>query len=416
LATLPPKLGGFGIQDPITTHRAAYLAASVVATKANIRFNAYLCSIHSYDVQKSTQLVPAWRPLDEDVEKSLILNGTAALLHDFRELFSSQDDVELSLIEIASSKSNKLQAKLTIKIHEETLKSIYSSWSTADINRLHSCSREGGIIITASPAYEDNRISLQFIFRERLLMRLGLPYYEIPTGYCHCNKNIKILVDREGYHLSAVCPKGGERQAKHNAILCVVSQMCTHAGLTNRREDSEVLKLIDIDTKERIDLVVDNFLPGISLNIDVAVCDPRQLRGTTPEPGKAAKMREQVKNKHYLERIERTGSKFHPFVLESFGRWGEEARQIFDQIIERMTFHGSTTFFNLPKSWIVHYWRSRITMALHRQACIGMHKRINALKQSYRGLSGNFVNPPFVETHDPCAAFLAIKEQVLKGS
>ena len=38
----------------------------------------------------------------------------------------------------------------------------------------------------------------------------------------------------------------------------------------------------------------------------------------------------------------------------------------------------TTQTYSLPlsKDLVTHYWRSRITMAMHRQACLGMHQRI----------------------------------------
>ena len=46
---------------------------------------------------------------------------------------------------------------------------------------------------------------------------------------------------------------------------------------------------------------------------------------------------------------------------------------------------------SLVQSVVTHYWRCKITLAMHRQACLGMHCRIHALQRHHR-FKANLLN------------------------
>jgi hypothetical protein len=79
--------------------------------------------------------------------------------------------------------------------------------------------------------------------------------------------------------------------------------LCISAKKVTKIEDCTLLKQLDELTKERMDIVCDNFKPGVPLNIDVSVTDPRQLKYTGSEypipPGRAALDRETEKCMKY---------------------------------------------------------------------------------------------------------------------
>ena len=83
----------------------------------------------------------------------------------------------------------------------------------------------------------------------------------------------------------------------------------------------ETLKQNNIDTKSRVDVICDNFLPGVPMAFDNSIADPRQTGLTVkPIPGKASKKREYSNIEKFQNDLARRGTKFGPFVLESFGR------------------------------------------------------------------------------------------------
>ena len=65
--------------------------------------------------------------------------------------------------------------------------------------------------------------------------------------------------------------------------------MCTAAGLTTRLED---IKQNNIGSKSRVDLICDNFLPGLPMAFDHS---KQPGLSAQPKPGKAANKREHSK-------------------------------------------------------------------------------------------------------------------------
>jgi hypothetical protein len=158
--------------------------------------------------------------------------------------------------------------------------------------------------------------------------------------------------------------------------------MCRAAGLTTQIEDMETLKQGNIDTKSRVDAICNNCLPGIPMAFDHSIADPRQSGlSLKPIPGKAAKKREHSKVNKFRDNFARQGTRFEPFVLESFGRWGYRTRIIFKDFISKLKENSKLHACSLDKSVLPHYWRCKITLAMHRQACLGMHTRIKVLRR-----------------------------------
>ena len=249
------------------------------------------------------------------------------------------------------------------------------------------------MIITAIPNNNEFSISTANHFRERLRMRLGLPINGCDPGPC---SRCKGVVDARGFHLLSVCPYGNERQMTHSALRNAVVDLCRHAGLPTRCEDSSLNKVIDIDTRKKTDFTCDNFLPGIPITFDAAVTDPRQLVLVKPKAGKAANAKEKFKIKKYSEDLSNAGAVFKPFVLESFGRWGPITRAIFKELISSVMQSSTVNSLSLTKDIITHYWRTRITMAMHRQASLGLHQRIQKQMKADRYTSKNARRPSYL--------------------
>ena len=194
--------------------------------------------------------------------------------------------------------------------------------------------------------------------------------------------------------------------------------MCTAAGLTTRLEDMDTLKQNNIDSKSRVDLICDNFLPGLPMAFDHSIADPRQSGlSVQPKPGKAANKRELSKKVKYQNELAKQGTKFSPFVLESYGRWGYRTRHIFKQIVLKVKENSSQHVCSLDHSVLTHYWRCKITLAMHRQACLGMHCRIHAL-QCHHKLRENLLAESNVKDRViqklPFQSNLAILDDTLK--
>jgi hypothetical protein len=92
----------------------------------------------------------------------------------------------------------------------------------------------------------------------------------------------------------------------------------------------------------------------------------RHAAGGDPKPECAAKLREQEKLRKYQNSVP-ANSVFVPLVIESFGRWGPQARGVFDVCIEKLCASKGA-----PKSVVKAFWRQRFAMTLQRYtaACV----------------------------------------------
>ena len=86
----------------------------------------------------------------------------------------------------------------------------------------------------------------------------------------------------------------------------------------------------------------------------------------------------------FRDNLARQGTRFEPFVLESYGRWGYRTRIIFKDLISKIKENSKLHACSLDKSVLTHFWRCKITLAMHRQACLGMHTRIKVLQRHHQ--------------------------------
>src|SRR3546814_19214907 len=77
-------------------------------------------------------------------------------------------------------------------------------------------------------------------------------------------------------------------------------------------------------------------------------------------PECAARGGESWKIRKY-EAVVHAHSVFVPLVVETFGRWGPRAREIFDECVEKLCASKGA-----PKSTVKAYWRQRFALVLQR--------------------------------------------------
>ena len=111
------------------------------------------------------------------------------------------------------------------------------------------------------------------------------------------------------------------------------------------------------DTNKRANIVIDNWLDGKKGIFDVSVTHPWiQAAGrAVPVPEVAATLREQEKVRKYQQHCP-VRTDFIPLVVETYGRWGPMAREVFEVC---MTKIAATK--GMPKSAVVAYWRQRFS-------------------------------------------------------
>lgn len=141
----------------------------------------------------------------------------------------------------------------------------------------------------------------------------------------------------------------------------------------------------DIPTKRRVDIVADNFEGHTKLGIDVSIIDPRSsayLSSKYPmAAGKAACDREDYKLNKYSAAFQRQFALFAAFVLESFGRFGDRTRELFDQLVLRV----HKTRSHIPLSYFKFKWSTKIGMSMHINGSAGSHSRMNEVTRRRNG-------------------------------
>ena len=223
-------------------------------------------------------------------------------------------------------------------------------------------------------------------------MRLGVRIAFLVAGACRCRppaNGAQPQVDVHGYHLLSCCNLGGDRQDRHNAVTLALTQFLQSAGLTARREDRSLLRLLQpLNNKERMDIHIPNFdSPGCSLNLDVTIADCRAHHFSNAShpaaPGAAALAAERQKIRRYRPKYDRIHHEFQPFAIEAFGRWGPSARSVFRRILSKVMHNSRSSF---PRSVSARFWKARITMALFVQSMSGLQSRMISVLQHRRVL------------------------------
>jgi hypothetical protein len=210
------------------------------------------------------------------------------------------------------------------------------------------------------------------IFRTMICHRLGADIPGITQVKCRCNtRNRSGWIDSKGIHLMAQCPRGNQRFNTHDALVLNYAQMLREAGFLTRMEPRN--EFIHIDgTGKRPDLQVYNFKGGRAC-FDVSVTHPALLRhglSTAPEAGKAAGKREQEKFSKYKDIATAAGMTFHPLVHEAHGRVGISAQRVLKTCVEKIAL-----LRRQPVASVIHYWRSRLSLALQISQARAVHER-----------------------------------------
>jgi hypothetical protein len=91
---------------------------------------------------------------------------------------------------------------------------------------------------------------------------------------------------------------------------------------------------------------------------------------SVPEAGKAASNREQQKYSKYREIARAAGKTFYPLVHEAHGRVGDAAREALKICVQKIA-----ALRRQPVASVIHYWRSRLSLALQISQARAVHGR-----------------------------------------
>jgi hypothetical protein len=355
--SLPPTMGGFGIIDPSLIHHVSFLACEAGVSE----------SISALQIARN---LPPFQPSE-----------------DARSCYDSKcvDKEHFPDLEVMYVESHKLQHRLSVELYKRRSTELRKR-GVGIAQRLDSCSEEGAILITCIPKDPTLTISDGAKMRERLCMRAGLPIPYIKCGPCLCGE-VGAYVDEHNFHLLSGCKRGGERLKNHNGVRDTLLEFFRQGGMSCRPGGREVCLAHEPGTKKSVDMTVDNYDGLIPLGVDVSVVDPRSTkfnRVRTPiAAGAAAKDREVYKIKKYQDAFVSQHVVFEPFVLESYGRFGPGTRALFDQVVDRICAVEDQHAAAYQKP----YWKARIVMALHINACHGFKERMDGVLARRGGLT-----------------------------
>ena len=197
-----------------------------------------------------------------------------------------------------------------------------------------------GMWITASPEGSTSKLPDAMVYFA-VRWRLGL---RIPTGMLAeptvCGQT---RPDPYGRHAGS-CNWGGGRQAHHNYLAACLRLILTEAGATPhageiKLSEKGVLPDGRVHSGSRLDVGAEG-LPHMQLELyDVRVSDPTQKRFVGSQAGACAKGSESEKIRKYGQACRRAGHVFYPFVMELYGRMGEQARKVLRQLAHFRATH-----------------------------------------------------------------------------
>jgi len=249
---------------------------------------------------------------------------------------NSRAAVPLLSIKDLVGKPRKLQSMFSEFSSKVCKKVLLKELPPDDVIRIHSASDEGGACIQAQPTVPDRCFS-SLEFKIYLHLRLGV---QIAREDINCASDSNLI----NLHLVNGCKKGDYCHRKHNVIMDEISKLCKAANIQVELESSFCF---NTSTKKRMDLVCK--VNNKDILIDVTTIDANNpsngfVCGADVSqsyfPGAAAAIKARSKLRKYNQVIA-SAKELVPFVIETQGRWGFPAREIFKKIYARIPLQGS---------------------------------------------------------------------------
>ena len=348
-STLPLKSGGLGVRDISQIAPVAFLAgAALAAPFVSTMRDAYL-ALHGGvdDTPFGTSLT---RCLDKAGDMGVEAGGVGGgpRLNRFWERFSPRDSKRLNLqkawtkgIDLHNARSFRglLDEVGRARINSASGK-FASKWLSAD-----------GL----TPELRMHSSNMQLAVRQLLGAPLLSPVECVcgltTTDFGHFHKCVKI-------RRTAV-------NNRHDLIKNQLAMLCRQAGCSVVVEQHGHLEIDD----PAHELKVQGKRPDLSVSrsnglalLDVSVTHPSApsyLRQAALKNGSAAVLRERAKTAEYKEYAVQARATFVPFVMESHGTWGKQARLFIDRMgTEAEAFSGQSA------SSFRSYARSVLSMTL----------------------------------------------------
>ena len=318
-ATIPLKLVGLGLRDPVVLGAAARLAA--------------LTNAESFALELGADVAYVQREKDE-------------ALRSYQRQVGSAVSPELE-------PSKELQGQLTLPIHLRRVDALVRAAEGPDKQRLsslgtpHSTTWSLATPLVKPPTATD--------FRWALRWTLGLPLREGDYACPFCGAR----ADSRGVH-AVCCQRTGDITRSHNFLRDTVRDVLVTAGYT-------VLKEQPLPKRSELrpaDLLVLGYGPR-PLAIDFTVITPVRPSAAPGPPGSLMDSAARAKCRKYKKACDDEGWDFMPFVADTFGAVRSDARSFVGTIIQRT---GEAFTPLLPHEAGQAIWSAVSGAAVHRAA------------------------------------------------
>ena len=285
------------------------------------------------------------------------------------------------LMQLNGKHCGKIQHILTKKIKDNRLSSITTRVKTSMHPALYTAfqslsTKESAAWMNVRPDSEETSLaSDQFRILGRV--RLLLPVDCLPEDrelQCPCGAPL----DPFGFHLQKCKKLSGLTIQTHDDVLRLLEAMAIDCGI---RTESEVL--INANSKERMDLITFEYAKAPT-HFDVTIVNAvtKAIQEThvgsdiVVKPLQRAMEAERTKKQKYGATIKSFGHKFIPVAIEAHGAWGPAFKKWFKEFTDE--YHKVAS---MPKSIMMGYWRSRISMALAQGFTRAILGRVHAINK-----------------------------------
>ncbi|CAI7823449.1 unnamed protein product [Closterium sp. NIES-54] len=375
-ATLPIRLGGLGIIDPISEAPATYIASVTAACSLLKHLNLPPgCLLH----RATTLLSREWSPPPPDTNH----------LTPLEEGLPAQAQAVLEAYRAGSNGTGNLQLCLSKIINQQRAVDLLGDTvvDRPGTNRglaLRLISLKGSRVgdwLHAVPTRGDLSIS-PGQFSLALGLRLGL---EIPVAdVCPCKRSNSTIGDKSLPNHLLRCQDGGDAVRTHNALVFVALRMASKAGFKTFHETSSFSPPV---LRKRADLAIRDPESGETWVTDVTITDPvlqnRDSRARRP-PGWAAEEASQRKHRLYEGRPTYAG--FFGLAVETYGAMAADTLQF----LRMLATHAAKTKFRQGRltttaARLTAHYRQRWYVMLQRSQAISL------LSKSYRAAEAAYL-------------------------
>ena len=263
------------------------------------------------------------------------------------------------------------QRSLSHKLDSLSFSNLYDLSSPANKARLLSASASLATSwVSVLPSGEPGTHFYPSEFCSAISWWLGL---ETTRASSCCLLCPEIALDLLGHHALS-CGRGGDVVLRHNQLRDIFVDFCHKANLSVKVEAGSTLTP-DLSRSRPADALVSNWSDGIPTAFDITVTSPLtpvSLLEASVTPGTAALLAERRKHQANDPKCHMLGWKCTPLVVESYGSWGSEARQICSHLASCLSF---SLGIQKPKILVQMYGKLNIALvrcnarALLSRAC-----------------------------------------------